>query len=155
MIHGLFWPEIPEGFLTEDFSTFNFNSIPLTRFAMCWQLPKLQSLYVHSPADQISQDGMKSGIRKKEHWKMIKAEWDKLVHEWNWIGKVLTCKALCCNKLYAWFSISTAQNCSPNSSKWSWANDFFKSYTFKWYLPFIHVSNQRPHLEFLFNICWS
>ena len=107
VIHDLFWPKIPEGFLTEDFSAFNFNSIPLTRLATCWQLPKLQSLYVHSPADQISQDGMKGGIRKKEYSKMIKAEWDELVYEWNWVDKVLTCKAVC----PLWMAVH-AQHCA-------------------------------------------
>ena len=80
MIDAFFRPEIAEGFFTEEFSAFNFNSILLTRLSTCCQLPKLQSLYVYWPADQISQDSMKSGIRKK-HSKMIKAEWDELVHE--------------------------------------------------------------------------
>ena len=76
MIHDLFWPEIPKGFLTEDFFAFNFNSIHVDR--SCYMLTVTEvaiTIYVHS------QDGMKSGIRKKEHSKMIKAEWDKLVHE--------------------------------------------------------------------------
>ena len=143
MIHNLSWPEIPQGILIK-----RKISPPSISIRSRWHvLLRPDNYRTYNNYMFISQliKFVRTVWKVEFVWMniriMITADWDELVHELNWIGKVLTCKALSCNKLYSWLSISTTQNRSPNSSKWSWANHFFKSYTFPWYLPFIHVSN--------------